>query len=147
MRASKASPAKPIPLLPNSGLSAPPRLQPAHSGSDPKQRKIAGAAAEIADQDEFVVVKRGFVMMGGGNGLQFKSHFFEAGGEKSFRQPVNRKKVVFFLSGAHEIDRAAHHCRINGDAELCLCPFPQVAENPRDQILHLESAAKDIRAF
>ena len=39
-----------------SGLASPP-----DTGADSKQRKVTGSSAEVADQDELVLIERGFV--------------------------------------------------------------------------------------
>src|SRR5438270_7737112 len=40
------------------------------------QRKIACAATEIANENQLVMVKRGFIIVSSGNGLQFKINRF-----------------------------------------------------------------------
>ena len=47
--------------------------------ADAQQRKVTGAAAEVADDDELFMVERAFVMVGGGDGLEFKVDLLEAG--------------------------------------------------------------------
>src|SRR5438552_6635655 len=47
--------------------------------SDAEQGEITCSSSEIADQDEFIMVERGFVGVRGGHRLQFEIHMFEPG--------------------------------------------------------------------
>ena len=44
----------------------------ANRGTNADQRKIAGAASEVANENKLIMVKRGFIKVSGGNRLQFK---------------------------------------------------------------------------
>ena len=49
-----------------------------HAGTDTQEREVAGAAAEVADQNQFVVVEGGLVGAGGGNRLHLEVDAFES---------------------------------------------------------------------
>ena len=83
MRASKASPARPTPLLPSKSLAS--ASAPTDAWADAKKREIAGAAAKVADEDQFVVVECSFVGAGGRDRLHFEIHTLEARSAKAER--------------------------------------------------------------
>src|SRR5258708_38839273 len=74
----------------------------ANAWTGAQQREVAGSTAEVANEDQFIMVERGFIVVGGGHGLHFEIHRFVAGFLESFPQTRQSVNVIGFRFGAHE---------------------------------------------
>src|SRR5579862_8814879 len=99
------------------------------------QRKVAGAASEVSNQNEFVAFERGLVIMGRRHRLQFELDLLEPRQLISFPEPPFRIQVIFFGLGAHKTHWTSGNRRGDSNSELLLRFFAQIAKNPRDEIL------------
>src|SRR5207249_1205878 len=112
-----------------------------------QQRKVAGAAAEIADQNQLVMVERGFVIMSRRHRLQLEYHTLVAREAKGRGEALLGKTVILVCFRADKTYRPPYYGCVNADLELILGFFTQVPENPGDQILKPEAPPKHIRAL
>src|SRR5271166_5999402 len=109
-----------------------------------QHRKIAGASAEIADQNQLVVVPRGPIKKGPAERLKLKSDLFQAGPTQGDFQPRLRVVVVFRCFRTYKAHRAAAHHAADGHAELLLGFQSQVARDKGDQIFQRGPAPEDL---
>src|SRR5215813_1455996 len=63
--------------------------------SDPQKTEVARTAAEIADQDEFIVVERAFVEVRCSNRFVLKNDGADAGFIERPLQSIERELVIF----------------------------------------------------
>src|SRR6266536_3247537 len=84
---------------------------PSSRGADVNQREVAGAPAEIPNEDEFVVIERGFVIVRGGDGLHLKLHGFVTSRGEGRSQPTLRIGVIFRLICAYKMNRPSDNGR------------------------------------
>ena len=142
MRASKASPASPRPLLPSRSCAA--AAASADAGADVDQRKVAGAAAEVADQNQLVVIERGLVGVRRCDRLHLEVDGLESGVKKGLAKPLEREVVVVVGVRADEAHRASDGGVANGLAELLLGAQAKIGEDARDEVFDGVAAAKDL---
>lgn len=109
-----------------------------------KEREVTGAAAEVADEDEFVAIEGGFMGVGSGDGLEFKIDMLEAGDGKSFAKTRDGELIVVLIVGADEAHGTADDGGVNRLAELLFSGFAQVFEHAGDEIFKLVAAAEDL---
>ena len=83
------------------------RLIAHRSRSDAKNGKVAGAAAEVANKDELIVVERAFVEKSGRNGLVLENHRADSSFRQRACQPVKGKLVIVFCIRVGITNRAA----------------------------------------
>src|SRR5215470_1366949 len=72
------------------------RAFPSCSRSDSKNGEVAGAAAEIADEDEFVVIEHAFIEESSCDGFVFENHGTDSRLCESAGQPVECELIVLF---------------------------------------------------
>ena len=89
IRLSNASPAIGTPSVPM--MSDACRPPPPHAGSDRDDREVAGAAAEVADQNALVVLEARLVGVGGRHRFVLEDDLFEAGEPDRGQQPLGAK--------------------------------------------------------
>ena len=109
---------------------------PTHSRPHVQQRKVAGAAAEVADQDQLVVVERRFVGIGRGHRLHLELHLLVAGELKRMAQTAQRVGFVLAVFRACKMHRTPHRGVAHRHAKLPLGMQAQVGQHARDQIFH-----------
>ena len=102
-------------------------------GTNSQQREVAGAAAEVSNQNELVAVERGFVVARGGDGLQFKLDRFESRGVQRFRQALLGVSIVVVSFGADELHGASDDGGVDAQSELRFGIPPQVFEDAGDE--------------
>src|SRR4051794_3030264 len=119
----------------------------ANCRADMDERKIAGAAAEVADQNQLVVIERGLVIVSRGHGLHFELNLRETGHPEGFAQTALRESVIVFSFGADKPDRASDDGGIHRDAELLFGLVFQIPQNARDQFFESSLAAEDLCRF
>ena len=144
MRASKASPASPTPLLPSRSFGVRPRRRT--SGPTRSSEKSLVPPPKSPIRYQFVVVERRFVGAGGRDRLHFEIDTLKTGSRKCRSQARNSKVVVFRRFRADEANRAAHHGIANRPVELLFRILAQVGEHAGDQIFELVATAKDFRS-
>src|SRR6185369_8467640 len=101
----------------------------ANTGADVQQGEVAGPAAEVADEDQFIAVQRGFVMVGGRHRLQFEIHGFKSSLLKGLLQARESVQVISVSFGADELYRASHRGKADGCPELTLGVFAKIGKN------------------
>src|SRR5579872_2754572 len=72
--------------------------------TDTQQTEIAGAAAKVANQDEFVVIQPAFVEVRRGDRFVFENDRPDTGFLERPLQPVERKLIVIFTLGIRITD-------------------------------------------
>ena len=120
MRASKASPAIGTPSTARIVSAA--IAGAARAGTEAHQTEVAGAAAEVADQHQLVVVEAALVLVGGGDRLVLEGDAPEAGLLGGAGQAGERGRVALGVDVAggvdHEVHRPADQHGVAGVAEL-----------------------------
>src|SRR5581483_4165119 len=111
-------------------------------GADAEQREVAGAAAEVADHHQFVMVKSGFVMVGGAHGLVLEYDLVKARDAQRFFQAVERVLIIRFRLCANEADRAAYDDSPGDWTDLFLRANTNVGENACNELFQFEAPAK-----
>ena len=86
--ASKASPAIPTPAVPQQIARRPSAME---TWPHMHERKIAGATAEIPDQDQFIMIERRFIVVRGGHRLHLKLNGFESRNPESLAQAASAR--------------------------------------------------------
>src|SRR5258708_37183023 len=76
-----------------------------NTGADVNQREVAGAAAEIPNQDEFVVIEHELVVVSRRHRLHLELHRFVASRLKAKSQSFLGITVIFRLLRSHKINR------------------------------------------
>ena len=109
--------------------------------------EIARAAAEIPDQDQFVMVERRFVVVRSRHRLHLKLNGFKSGNPEGLAESSLREVIRRLVFGSDEMNRAAHHSGTNFHPELTPGLLTQIYKNPRDQFLQPDPSAEDIRAL
>src|SRR5580698_1911308 len=92
-----------------------------------KQRKVAGPTAEVSNQNQLIVIERGFVIARSGDRLQLKFQGFEARLAERLSEAVLGVLIVGVGFGADELHRPAHHCGIDANTELIFRFLLQIA--------------------
>src|SRR3984957_6520342 len=106
----------------------------ANARANVKKREVAGASAQISDQNKFVVVEGGFIVVSRRDRLHFELHRFKASQLQRRSQPRLSVAVIFVVLGSHKMNRSAHDRGSNVGGKLKLGLFPQIAKNPGDEI-------------
>ena len=84
----------------------------ARAGADAQQREVAGAAAEVADQEQLVALEAALVVAGGADRLVLEAR--RRGSPRctsACAQARERERVVLVARGAHEAHRPPDHGR------------------------------------
>ena len=115
-------------------------------GAGAEQGEIAGATAEVTDQEQFVVVESGFIGGSGGYRLQFKLNLLEAGEGEGFAQAGFGEFVVLFGFRADKLNGAADDGAADGALELILSLAAEVTDEAGENVFELVAAAKDLGA-
>jgi hypothetical protein len=105
-----------------------------NAGANVNQREIAGAAAEIANEDEFVVIERRLIVMSGGHGLHLELYGFVARCAEGGAQSPLRIDVVVRALGSHKVNRPSDDGRLDLDSKLIFPQLSQVPKNSGDQV-------------
>ncbi len=110
-----------------------------------KDGEVAGAAAEIADQDGLggALLLAGLEAVGCAERLVFEVDGVEARTQERAAQTFDREGVVCVGFGTDEADRATDGRVADREAELLLGAEPQVGEDARDQLFKQVMAAED----
>jgi len=116
----------------------------ADTGTDVNQREVAGAAAEVADKDEFVVIEGGLVSIGSGDGLHLEIDRLEACMDECLAEALEGEGVIVGSIGSYKADWTAYGGVTNGLAKLLLGLQAQVGEDARDQVFERVAAAEDL---
>src|SRR6266567_1187170 len=116
----------------------------ADRGANANEGEVAGAAAEVADEDELVVIEGGLVGIGGGDGLELEAHLLEAGNSEGFAQAFDCEGVVLFSLGADEAHRTANGGGAEGAVELLFSVLAEVAQDAGDELFEANAAAEDL---
>ena len=121
-------------------------FSPTNRRANVNQGEVACTAPEISDQNQFVMIERGLVIMCGGNGLHFERYGFETGRLKGRSKPTLGINIVVLVLGSHKMNRPSRDGRPDADSKLVFRLFSQIPENPCDQVLDCMPAAKNLRA-
>ena len=103
-----------------------------HGGSNADQREVAGAAAEIPNQDEFILRQRRLVIMRRRDGLHLKLDVSKASKSERIAQATFGVRVVGFRLRAHELHGTAGDGRGHRKSEGFLRTLAQIAQDARD---------------
>ena len=79
----------------------------ADAGPDRDDREVAGAAAEVADENQLVALQPRLVRVRGGDRLVLEDDFVEAGEADRRHQPIRRERVELGIGRNREVHRAA----------------------------------------
>jgi hypothetical protein len=101
-----------------------------------QQREVAGAAAEVADQDQLVVVERRFVGIGRSHRLHLELHLLVARELKRMPQTPQCVGFVLAVFRACKMHRTPHRGVAHRHAKLPLGMQAQIGQHARDQIFH-----------
>ena len=113
-----------------------------------QQREIAGATAEIADQNQLVMIERGFVIVREArHRFHLKLNRFETSDPESLTEPRLREIISRLVFGSDKMNRPAYHCGTNLHAELTPGLLTQICENPRDQFLQPDPPPEHVRTL
>src|SRR5689334_23890110 len=113
----------------NDGISAGPFSAWTKMG----QREVAGAASEVADQNQLGVVQLGFVLIGGGDWLEFECHFGKAGQVGCCSEPVDCQRLVRFGFRSRKAYGPSDYDAVRSNAELFDHSCSQTPEDDGDQ--------------
>src|SRR5271168_4803033 len=104
--------------------------------------EIAGASAEVADQDELVMIESRFVIVSGGDRLHFELDRVEACKAECFAEAGFRVKALVVILGAHEANRASDHGLPDLEAELTFGLLAKVLNDSGNQLFEGAAAAE-----
>ena len=112
-----------------------------------QQRKVTGAAAEVADQNQLIVIERRLVIERRRHRFQFELDRFDSRPTRMPPSAALRKLVVLVFSApTKRTGRPTTALRIFVP-ELSLRLLPQIPQNARNQILHRHPPAEHVRAL
>ena len=114
--------------------------------SHAKDRKIAGAAAEVSNEDEFIVIERALVEESRRYRLVLENHGTDSGFRERSRQSADSKLVVFLRVGIRIANRASHGNRPAKRSDLALRLDADLAQHDRDQVFERELLPKNTRS-
>src|SRR5258708_69456 len=113
-----------------------------YTGADAQQRKVTGASAEVSDENQFVLLQRGLVVVGGAHGLVLKRDMLVAGAMQRILQAELCEAILVVTFRTHKADRAANYDMCHASLKLTLGSFPQIAQDIGDQIFQQHLPAK-----
>ena len=113
---------------------------------DPQQAEVAGAAAEIGDQHQFVTLQPAFVVIGRRDRLKFEPDFGHSCQPEGVAQPVQRHCFRILAGFADEMRRPAHDDGLGQGAGGCFRLGLQVLQDQRHQRFDAELLAEDVGA-
>jgi len=116
-----------------------------HTGTHPQQRKIAGAAAEVPDHNQFIVIERGFVSVSCGNRLHLELHMLKSRRDERFPHALDGKKIVLLRLRANKAYRPPDRRVSHRPAELLLGVLAQVRNHAGKEILQPVAPAEHLR--
>ncbi len=116
---------------------------PAQRGTDPEQREVAGAAAEVGDQDELVALEIALVVVGRRDRLVLEDHVGVARVAEGRAQSRERKLDGGLVGGVGEAHRASHHDAPGKRVAALLGLLAQAAQDDADQRLQTVGLAED----
>ena len=76
--------------------------------SYPQQAEVAGAAAEVGDQHQFVTLQPAFVVVGGRDRLKLEPDLGHSGQSEGVAQALQRHRLGIVTGFADEVRRPAH---------------------------------------
>src|SRR5207253_9761430 len=114
--------------------------------SNPQERKVAGAAAKIADKDKFVVVECALVEVGRGDRFIFEDDGPDTSFIECAFQAADGELVVFLRIGIRVTNRPANHNRTVEWPRLFFGLNTQIAQHDRDEVFDRELPPIDTRA-
>lgn len=112
-------------------------------GAETDEREIARAAAEVAYQDEFVVIELALVVIGRRNRLELEGDVLEPGGLGRGAQACEGESLVFGSFSAGEVDGSAEDDARAEVAELRACGLSQLAQDDGNEVFYRVAAAVD----
>ena len=115
-------------------------------GADGDDGEVAGASAEVADEDGFGVVEGLLVGVGGGQGFELEVDVLEAGAEEGGAEAVEGELLVFSGFGADEADGAAYGGAEDGDCRIGFGDLAEVGQDAGDEVFEGVGAAEDLGA-
>src|SRR5215467_12143147 len=108
------------------------------------QRKVARAAAKIADENQFVMVETALVKIRSGNRFVLEKDVPDTGLFQSSFQPFECEIVVLIRARIRITYRPSHNNRSLESADLFSGLRLQVAQDDRNQVLNRELPAENI---
>jgi hypothetical protein len=116
----------------------------AEARTDVHQREVAGAAAEVGDQKQLVLLEAALVVVGRADRLVLEDDLAKAGVGAGGAQPPEGEGLVGGVLGVDEAHRAPHHGALHRLAELPLRLLAQRAQHDGHQILEAPGAAEHL---
>lgn len=116
----------------------------ADAGADMEQGEVAGAAAEVADEDEFVVIERGLVGVGGADGLHLEVDGLETSVDEGLLKALQGEGIVVRRVCSDEADGAAYSGVAHRLAKLLFRMEAEVGEDARDEVFDGVAAPEDL---
>src|SRR5262245_17715773 len=104
--------------------------------SNAKQREVAGASAEITDQDQFIMVEIAFVKICGRDGFVLESHGADTSLVECACEAVECKLIVFVGVCVGIMHGTADNDATFKRPDLFFRRLSQVSEDDRDQIFN-----------
>src|ERR1700722_2904621 len=105
-------------------------------GTNVNQGEVACSTAKIADENEFVVIECGTVIMRRGYRLHLELYRLVAGGVEGGSESIFRINIVLGFLCSYKMNRPSGDCGLDFDPKLFFRLGSQVAQNSRDQILN-----------
>src|SRR5579859_5179705 len=115
----------------------------ANGRTNADKRKVAGAATEVANKNQLVMLERGFIKMGGGNRLQLELYRFVSGEMKCRLETGLGVDVISFFFRPDKMYGPANHSGSNRGSKLEFSFFAQVPQNAGDKIFKRNATPKD----
>ena len=108
---------------------------PFHAGTDVQNRKIARAAAEIADQNQLILLQRPLVAVRRRNRLVLEHNLVKAALLDGFQQARQREPIVAVVLRVREMDRPPHDDAARHRRERARRFDEQVVDDERNHVL------------
>ena len=112
--------------------------------ADVEEREVAGAAAEVADEDGFGAGEGGLVGGGRGQGFELEGDVLEAGAGEGGAQAGEREGLVFGGFSADEAHGTAYGGGADGVSPGLLGLQAEVGEDAGDEVFEGVGAAEDL---
>src|SRR5512135_3592431 len=107
--------------------------------------KVAGAAAEVGDENQLPVIDATLVVISGGHRLGKKMHLFEAGLAQRNGEARQGKLLVGAIFGAAKVNRPADYQSTAEIAQSILHGLPELPQQYSDQFFKRVRDAEELR--
>src|SRR5579871_2063949 len=119
----------------------------ANGRTNADKRKVAGAATEVANKNQLVMLERGFIIVSGGNRLQLELYRFVSRELKCRLETGLGVDVISFFFRPDKMYGPTNHSGSNRGSKLEFSFFAQVPQNAGDKIFKRNATPKDFSSL